>query len=484
MVGIGVGTAAAAAIEPIVEPGRQQAWSSAPNRILDPALYARLVAQGAIDIALARPLSKREGYNEDQFNRLVYLAQEAPDLALTLELWRRGQFGDPKASHAVGMVDHALAKSQIEHQYWQPIKELFSERLAPPVIALAIVRGIMKDPGYLPVGPPTAEGKVKAFPVSQIDTLDELRAHGFDFDRGFVETAIAGRPMGPEAAAAAVFRDILDKVDYDRAIAEGDVRNEWADAIFETAKQIPSVADYVNARIRGWITDAEMYAGTARHGMSQPDTHLLYLRTGRPAAPGQMATAAARGITGPDGSPMDRPQFLKGIAESDIRPEWGPMLWDSRYLYPPLFQLTRLVQAGAIDADTAAKWARFDRYPPEVVDALHAYWLQSPATAGPDPREKLATSQAIASLKRRYMAELIDGQGVLTGLETLGLDVGSAGRILETWTVERGWTEKLLTPAQIKKAYSENTFTQPEAIDALVQQHHYSPADAQTFLTL
>src|SRR5207249_627895 len=122
---------------------------------------ARLVAQGALDIDVAKPLARREGFNADQFNRLVYLSQAAPDLALTLELWRRGQFGDPTKGPAVALVEHALAKAQIERQYWEPIKELFGERLAPPVIALAIVRGIMKDPGFLPVGPPTTEGKVK-----------------------------------------------------------------------------------------------------------------------------------------------------------------------------------------------------------------------------------------------------------------------------------------------------------------------------------
>jgi hypothetical protein len=483
MVGVGVGTAAAAAIEPLVEPGKQQAWSNAANKLLDAGLYARLVAQGAMDLdKVGRPLAARHGFNTDQFDRMVYLAQEAPDLALTLELWRRGQFGDPKKAPAIALVDHALAKAQIERQYWTPIKELFGERLAPPVIALAIVRGIMKDPGFLPVGPPTSEGKVKAFPVSGIDTLEEARAHGFDFDRLFVETAIAGRPMGPESAASAVFRDILLKVDYDRAIAEGDVRNEWADAIFETARQIPSVANYVTAHLKAWIDEAEMNAGVARHGMSKEDAHLLYLAAGRPAAPGQMATAAARGIDGPDGVPMNRAQFLKGIAESDIRPEWGPMLWDARYLYPPLFQLTRLVQAGAITADEAADWARKDRYPPEVVTALHAYWTTLTDGEPQDPRVKLATSQAIAALKRQFMLEQTDEQGVTNGLQTVGVSAASADQILNLWTYERLWTEKPLTPANVKKAYKAGDFPIDEAIARLVAQQ-WSSADANTYLT-
>ncbi len=33
------------------------------------------------------------------------------------------------------------------------------------------------------------------------------------------------------------------------------------------------------------------------------------------------------------------------------------MLWESRYLYPPLFQITRLVQGGVIDAETGREWA-------------------------------------------------------------------------------------------------------------------------------
>jgi hypothetical protein len=417
------------------------------------------------------------GIGGEQFDHLVEAVRNAPGFGELIRILRRHPDGGQE------FID-GLRKNRIQDRWDDHLAELQHERLDPAVIANAIQQGFMDDAGVLPVTPDQTPGKVVTQPPVGIDTLAEARAGGYDEDRLKVLARLAGLPPGPEALASMVFRNIVEAQDYSRGVGQGHTKNEWADAILEYSRQIPSVTDYVQAHLKGWITAPEMYAGTSLHGMSKADTDLIYLRSGRPAAPGQMATAAARGITGPDGSPMDRPQFLKGIAESDIRPEWGPMLWDSRYLYPPLFQLTRLVQAGAIDADTAAKWARFDRYPPEVVTALHDYWSQAPAATATDPREKLAVSQAIASLKRRYMAELIDGQGVLTGLETLGLDVGSAGRILETWTVERGWTEKLLTPAQIKKAYSENTFTQPEAIDALVQQHHYSPGDAQTFLTL
>lgn len=430
ILGVGLGTAGAAAIEPIVEPAKQAAWEANPNRILDAGRMAALVAQGGIALDPAAATAKRDGFDRDKFRALVYLAQRAPTLADAQDLFRRGHI-----DHA--QLLHTFEKEQIEGQYWDALATLIDERLSPEVVALAIVRGLMDNPGILPVGPPSAVGKVPAFPVSQIDPVDESKSSGYNKERLAVLAGIAGRPMGPEAAAAAVFRGILERVDYDRAIAEGDVRNEWAPSIFETARAIPSVSDYVNARIRGWITDGEMNAGTARHGMSAEDTHLLYLRTGRPAAPGQMATAAARGIDGPDGSPMNRAQFLKGIAESDIRPEWGPMLWESRYLYPPLFQLTRLVQGGAITADKAAEWATNDRYPPDVVNALHAFWSKPAAGTATNSYVGKAETQLWNEAHKSFVKQATPRSVIEPVLQTLVPDLADRDAIFQLWTDEK-----------------------------------------------
>jgi hypothetical protein len=482
-VGGATAIAVGAGLEPTIEPGKQEVWANNAYRVLEANILARLVAQGLVGFDPAAEQAKRTGFDANKFRGLVELAKAGPPVAEALNLRRRDRI-------TAEQFEHALSKAQIEPQYWPALKELVDERLDPAVIALAIVRGIMKDPGFLPVGPPSAVGKVPAFPTSPLDTTAEAASSGVNLERLFVETAIAGRPMGPEAAASAVFRDILERVDFDRAIAEGDVRNEWANAIFQTARQIPSVADYVNARIRGWISEAEMNAGTARHGMSAEDTHLLYLRTGRPAAPGQMATAAARGIDGPDGVPMNREQFLKGIAESDIRPEWGPMLWESRFLYPPLFQLTRLVQGGAIDADTAAEWARKDRYPPEVVTALHSYWTQT-GTSGADPHVARAETQLWSALHRSFVARETNVTQARANMTTLGIPRDDQTTILNLWQAERDLIRRQLTPAQIKKAYrkaSQNAatgapWTRDEAVAALVSEG-YSVQTANDYLDI
>jgi hypothetical protein len=442
-----------------------------------------LVAQGIAEFDPAAEQAKRSGYDANKFRGLVELEKAGPPVAEALNLRRRDRI-------TAAQFEHALAKSQVEPQYWDALKELVDERLDPPVIALAIVRGIISDPGFLPVGPPSATGKVPAFPTSAIDALQEAASSGYNRERLFVETAIAGRPMGPESAASAVFRNIIERVDYDRAIAEGDVRNEWASAIFETSRQIATVADYVQAHLKGWIPEAEMYAGAARHGMSQEDTRLIYLRSGRPAAPGQMATAVARGIDGPDGTPMNRAQFLKGIAESDIRPEWGPMLWDSRFLYPPLFQLTRLVQAGAINADTAADWAKNDRYPPEVVNALHAYWSQS-GTATGSPYIGRAQTQLWGTLHRTFVARETNVTQARAAMRSLQIPTDDQTNILALWQAERDLIRKQLTPAQLKKAFNKaakneatgQPWTRDEVLAELVNQG-YSVEGGNDYLNI
>lgn len=484
LLGAAVGGAASAALEPVFEPARQQAWENAPNRLLAPPVIARLIAQGGIPLDdNARNHVKREGFREDSLNALVYLETVVPGFGEAVRILRR----DPSFAD---LFTHALVKQGIDTRYYDGLTDLQHERLDPAVIALAIVRGIIADPhtanypdGFLPVGPPTAEGNVKAFPTSPINGMTEAEAAGWNDQRLFVQTAISGRPMGPEAAAAGVFRGVLKPADYQRAIAEGDVRNEWAQAIFDVARQIPSPSDYVRMAIKGWIKPDDMHAGAARHGMSADDVDLLYLAAGRPAAPGQMATAVARGVDGPDGTPMDETQFLKGIRESDIRPEWGPMLWGIRYQYPPLFQLSRLVQSGAIDGDTAAAWAANDRYAPEVIEALRKSWNAGAAASTTATRAKTAQTQAIAAVKKSFMRGDDTPELAIIALEQLGLDNAEAEQVVHYWQTELTFTAKLLTPAQIKKAYSENLKDRDTAIAELVAQH-FSVADANTFLTI
>src|SRR4029077_11633066 len=93
IIGVGVGTAAAAALEPAIEIPRQDAWNRLPNRILDAGTLARLVAQGGVDLGAAHAEAQREGYAADKVDALVYLAQTVPGFGEALTLYRRDPAG-------------------------------------------------------------------------------------------------------------------------------------------------------------------------------------------------------------------------------------------------------------------------------------------------------------------------------------------------------------------------------------------------------
>src|SRR5205807_4966194 len=115
---------------------------------------------------------------------------------------------------------------------------------------------------------------------------------------------------------------------------EGNTRGEWAPFLFEGFRQIPTAHDFVEGRLRGWLADPAMYAGTALHGMSQADTDLLFKIMGRPIVEHQIVTGEARGGTynGPIAN-IPTP-FLKSLQESNIRPEWYSLAYANRYTYP------------------------------------------------------------------------------------------------------------------------------------------------------
>lgn len=369
----GLGAAASTALEPIVEPARQQAWENNPYRILDPALYAALVAQGAVDLTTGQGLAKRHGLDKDPWEALVYLAQRAPTYAEAQDLRRRGKITRDQ-------LFHAFAKEQIEAQYWEALADLVDERLSPQVMALAIVRGLVEDPGILPVGPPSQVGNVPAFPVFDVNPVTESAASGIDKERLSILAGIAGRPLAPDAAAQAYFRGILQLADFQRAISEGDIRNEWADALLQHARQIPSVSDYVNAHIRGWINETEMHNGAARHGMSPADTDLLYLRTGRPATPHQVLIGLRRGASR-GGSVANVPEDIQtSVKQSDIRPEWTEIEYAAALTYPSGFMIRGAVQSGDLTPAQAKQLLYEMGWRESWIDIFVEAWAKPAAT--------------------------------------------------------------------------------------------------------
>jgi hypothetical protein len=438
IVGVGVGGAVAAALEPAFEVPKQEAWARNANKILDAELLARLVAQGGIALGdpgapapgTAYEDALRDGFAADKLEALIYLAQSVPGVGEALRVLRR----DPKFA---GLFAHSLVKQGIDQRYHAGLTDLQHEKLDYAVLANAIVRGIVKAPFDLPYTPPTRTGNVAAFPTSDIDAALEVAAGGFDVSRLFVATAIAGRPMGPEAAASATFRGILTDDDYLRAILEGDVRGEWAEAIFEHARAIPQVSDYINAEIRGWITTKERNDGIARHGMSPADGDLLFERTGRPATGHQVHIGWARGGTNTAAGTTEREVFNKAIRESDIRPEWTDLLWAGRYTYPPFFALRALMQGGALSAAEGEQILLYEGWEPGFAKLVAEFFTKGTAAAKTNPYVVKAQGQLWTEAHKAFVKDGTPRSIIEPLLTTLVADGADRDAIFQLWTDER-----------------------------------------------
>jgi len=394
----------------------QKAWSLAPIRALDPHDVAALAAENSDSPYATYVEAMNSGINQDRFEQLVELAQRAPAIAMALELWRRDEITEDD-------VTVALNKAYLPELWHDPIKALKEARLAPAQIALGIVRSVIADPGLLAVSLDTSDSNVARYPVAGFDALAEAAAAGIDEDRLRTLVGEIGLPMSAQQAASAYFRDIITKGAFNQAILEGDTRPEWAAAILEQARQIPTAHDFIEGHLRTWIDEAAMYAGAARHGMSEADAELVFNITGRPLPVHQITKGKARGgsYDGPtDQIPAD---FLKAIAESNVRPEWYELDYlANQYTWPSYFVLKPLTAAGTITVEECASILEWSGWQPELAAKTAASFTSS-GSSSKQPTE--------AQLAAQYEAGQIDRATYVADLEARGYSSTNAEKVAQ-----------------------------------------------------
>jgi hypothetical protein len=453
--GYGIGGAMQEPIKPLLQQLANETWATATaagvGRPLSVGEAAEIVAE---DVELREwgvAQAGQEGRTEQQFDAVLGAALNAPGIPQLFEAWRRELIDD-------AAFEHGLRKAKLEPRWDAPLKALKQRLLSLDQLANA------RQQGFIDAARQRAEAALQ----------------GQDAERADISFELSGLPPGIESMQEALNRGLVDRATFDQAIREGHTKTKYTDLVFALRQPVLSAQTYATLHLKGWIDAAAMNAGGALHGYTAEQMNDLYLSMGRPASPGYMWTAAARGIDGPDGRPVDEAQFTKAIAESDIRPEYAPMLWRIRYLYPSLFQLSRLVTSGTISGDVGAEWASKARYAPEVVTALRASWAGG-SSAAPDPHVARAQTHLWNQTHKSYVAEEADEPTTRAQLTSLTIPVAAQDAIIALWNDERALVRKQLTAAQIKRAYGKAKLTRDVAVTRLVAMG-YSLADASLYL--
>lgn len=478
-----IGIAGAPAVYPYVRSLENIAWSSHAVMPPDAKTLAAGVAQGQVDPGQAASWAAETGFGSDQFNALIDIANVGPGTAYAFELWRRGVIDEAGFRRAIKRLG-------LEQEWIDDLVAVKQTILTPEQLAVMIQRTVVANPGILPNQPSTSGSNVPPMPQVNIDPVVEAAGMGISEERLAAMARIIGLPASPDLAARMHFRGIITEGAYNQAILEGNTRGEWAPFLLDGFRQIPTAEQFVEAHLRGWISAPEMYAGTALHGMSQPDTDLEFQVHRRPLTPHQIKQAIARGASfNPAAGEIQNP-YSAAAHQSSLGPEWYELYAALAPSYPSLFITNRLVTGGTITAPTGADWLRKAGNADEVVTAMEQSWAGG-TTAAADPHVSKARTTAWSKAQASYIAEESTAADVQPIFQLLGVPAAAQTEVIGLWDAIRALTRKQLTPAQVKKAWAEGAinpatgqpWTQQEAIDALLARG-YDQADATTLLEL
>jgi hypothetical protein len=490
-IGIAVGGAAGAAFEPKLEVPKQTAWANNPQRLPDLGLIAELVAGGKVSQANGRNMANRLGFSNGTLDSVVWLAQNRLDFPTMLRLWRRfGAFDAGADATLSGLVDETLAHERLDWDYRTWLRQLKTAEL-PGLgdIAMGVVRSALPAPSYVPVPAPTSGLTVPRFPQVNIDPEQLAAALGFDKDMLQLMVARSGLSLAPGLAAQAFFRQLINHNDFVLAIAEGDLRTEWAQTLLDASRQILTAGEYAELELRGFIDAPTRRTLTQQHGMSDADSNRLHDVLGRAPGVHALTTGLARGGTYP-GKYANVPEpYRSAIQRSNIREEFAEIEYADRFTYPSAFVLRSLAQAGDLGGQQAVEQVLLEiGWKPSFAKQVSTAWTGGVAAG--DKHVAKAETSLWSTTHKSFVAAEIDDATATTALTAAGVAAASIPAVLALWKEERSLIRKQLSPGQIKKAFTTSTinpatgaaWTQAEATAALLARG-YDQNDATVLLT-
>jgi hypothetical protein len=430
LVAVGVGGAAAQALEPDFVDIRQSSWKDNRNLVLEPELLARLYAQGGIELQTGIDQSAYSGISEDRFRDLAWLAQSVPGAPELLFLWRYGIIDEPA-------FRQALQKTGVRPDFVDAIAKTFTLPLDAGAIATAVHRGIMDGTGLILQEPPTAPGNVKIVPPSTLDPVAQAQALGISHEQLRILVGNTGLPLSLFEMLQLLNRGIVTEDDVKRAIAESNLRNEYMDVAIPLKRRLLTPHEYGESQLRGVLTPNEAKDGAALHGMEGADYDTLFAILGRPLAVHQITTGEARGGTyGGDYTDVPAGAYRDAIRRSAIRPEYASLAFANRYTYSVPFWWRAFAQTNSFGTLDPLQLLLDLGNEPEFAKAIVAHYLGGTGITA-DPHVKKAQGTLWTEAHKAYVKTGISVAQVTPAFTALGIPADAQTAIVALWDVEK-----------------------------------------------
>lgn len=455
-----------------------------PHLLPDPGTLAQLAAKGLADKRDVVGAITQQGINVGWANAIIAAEVHYPDAGTMLDMMRRGLIGR----------DNFLewtTKQGIPIVIAEQWANLINVPLSPGDAALALLRGNI-----------TEERALKAAADAGMDAAD-------------FQTLVdnTGEPLGLMQLLEAYRRGFINKQRLERGIIQSRVRNEWLD-VAEMLRYSPiSVADAVNAVIQGHLTQAEGDSISQQNGLQPGFFQTLLDTAGEPLSRTELEELYNRGK-------ITEAQVKQGLLESRLKNKYTDDAFSLHEKLLPIRNLSEAVEYGTMTLGAAvgeamkngysqtdatsliltASARKLHQFKMQVVTAAEtllvdnamdrATFIQVVLNHGFDEAEAEAiaegaeykrvarlTQSAITAVRAKYLSRHIDKSEASGLLDGLGVVAAHRDQLLKVWELERSSMTRLLTHAEIIKAYKKGIFDAKETISRLIGLG-FSEADA------
>lgn len=483
-VGFATGAAASEAIRPAVQPLANEIWSSNPTMPtpMDVAAQVAIKNPGMDDDM--RKEARKQGFGDAAFNASKDAADSPPAVGELLELYRRGDIDHDR-------LIHGLRGALLESSWLDILPALAKVLLTPSDLAMA------RQQGFIDVGEQHAGSARQGVDSKDADLLFEM----------------SGLPPGIAEGLELLRRGEITEEHFAQIVREGHTKTKYVEDLLKLKTQPLSASVAAEALIRQRVPKEKAVRIAEQNGYKPEDFLLWSDMLGRPIAIGESLTLARRGE-------FTFEQFRDAVARSDVRTEFADDLWKLRTVYPPLFQLLRLVKAGTIDEKMALDITIKLGYTPELahslisgakvdktahtrhlaagqIDTLYESGLETREWAlaaltnlgyGNDEaewhlelleaRRLIAAAQSAVNLvHRNYVSRKISVDRASADLDSIGVHHDARDLLLDQWGNEREEHILTLTNAQIGRALKLGIINEGDAISRWIG-NGYSQDDA------
>lgn len=475
-----------------------------PPTDLAEAVLRSYMAKGA-----AETEAQHQGVTPERLSILTLLAGDGIGPQQAAEALRRGIIKASGMGPDSISYDQAIAESRL-HDKWGPVLfALTRALLSPQAAAEAVVRGFLAG---------DAGAKVAA--LSGVPEAEFA-----------IMVNLAGDAPSPTALAEALRRGIIpldsgnpSKPGFLQGIRQGRLADKWATMIQRLSMLWPTPADALEARLTGQVTTKESQDLYAKFGGDPQYFDLLFHTRGEGPTPLELGILANRGIIPWTGTGPDATTFEQGVHETRFRNKWLDAYRALAVYRSPESTIVLMLEHGVIsneqaadqltklgmDPDTVATYlaeAHFNevsQYRGTTVDTVLEAYHENLLTEDQatqiltdlhvDPlsakimielqgikRIFAAINNVVSRIRTLYAARKITVATVTDALTKLGIPADNIQGMVAAWSLENSVSVRVLTEAQILKAWKLGILADDEATTEL-QNIGYTPFDAYVLM--